>query len=104
MPTTRRREVLQLRSDGDVVRARQAVRSMCVELGFSLVDLTKMVTAASELARNTLIYGGGGTITIESLEDGSRRGVRMTFDYALRPGPAQTANAQRILAMMGIGS
>ena len=80
MPTTRRREVLQLRSDGDVVRARQAVRSMCVELGFSLVDLTKMVTAASELARNTLIHGRGGTITIESLEDGPKRGVRMTFE------------------------
>jgi serine/threonine-protein kinase RsbT len=53
---------------------------MCVELGFSLVDLTKMVTAASELARNTLIHGRGGTITIESLEDGPRRGVRMTFE------------------------
>lgn len=80
MPTTRRREVLQLRADADVVRARQVVRSMCVELGFSLVDLTKMVTAASELARNTLIHGRGGTITIESLEDGPRRGVRMTFE------------------------
>jgi serine/threonine-protein kinase RsbT len=53
---------------------------MCVELGFSLVDLTKMVTAASELARNTLIYGGGGTITIEGLEDGTKRGVRMMFE------------------------
>jgi len=53
---------------------------MCVELGFSLVDLTKMVTAASELARNTLIHGRGGTVTIESLEDGSKRGVRMTFE------------------------
>ncbi len=80
MPTTRRREVLQLRSDADVVRARQAVRTTCVELSFSLVDLTKMVTAASELARNTLIHGRGGTVTIESLEDGSRRGVRMTFE------------------------
>jgi serine/threonine-protein kinase RsbT len=76
----RRREVLQLRSDSDVVRARQAVRALCAEAGFSLVDQTKMVTAASELARNTIVHGGGGTATLEGLEDGSRKGVRMTFE------------------------
>src|SRR3954468_23241832 len=80
MLTTRKREVLQVRSDSDVVRARQTVRSMCAELGFTLVDQTKMVTAASELARNTVIHGRGGTVTIEWLEDGARRGVRMTFE------------------------
>jgi len=76
----RRREVLQLRSDSDVVRTRQAVRALCAEAGFSLVDQTKMVTAASELARNTIIHGGGGTATLEGLEDGPRKGVRMTFE------------------------
>jgi len=76
----RKREVLQLRSDSDVVRTRQAVRAMCAEAGFTLVDQTKMVTAASELARNTIIHGGGGTTTLEALEDGSRKGVRMTFE------------------------
>ena len=76
----RRREVLQLRSDSDVVRTRQAVRAMCAEAGFTLVDQTKMVTAASELARNTIVHGGGGTSTLESLEEGSRKGVRMTFE------------------------
>src|ERR1044072_8304287 len=76
----RKREVLQLRSDSDVVRTRQAVRALCAEAGFTLVDQTKMVTAASELARNTIIHGGGGTSTLEALEDGSRKGVRMTFE------------------------
>jgi serine/threonine-protein kinase RsbT len=76
----RKREVLQLRSDSDVVRTRQAVRTMCAEAGFTLVDQTKMVTAASELARNTIIHGRGGTATLESLEDGARKGVRMTFE------------------------
>ena len=76
----RKREVLQLRSDSDVVRTRQAVRAMCAEAGFSLVDQTKMVTAASELARNTIVHGGGGTATLEGFEDGSRKGVRMTFE------------------------
>lgn len=76
----RRREVLQLRSDSDVVRARQAVRALCAEAGFTLVDQTKMVTAASELARNTIVHGRGGTATLERLEDGARKGVRMTFE------------------------
>jgi serine/threonine-protein kinase RsbT len=53
---------------------------MCAEAGFTLVDQTKMVTAASELARNTIVHGGGGTTTLELLEDGSRKGVRMTFE------------------------
>jgi serine/threonine-protein kinase RsbT len=76
----RRREVLQLRSDSDVVRARQAVRRSCIELGFSLIDQTKMVTAASELARNTLTHGRGGTMTIETVEVETKRGVRLCFE------------------------
>jgi serine/threonine-protein kinase RsbT len=76
----RKREVIHLRSDAEIVRARQAVRAMCTECGFSLVDQTKMVTASSELARNTLVHGRGGTVTLELLEDDSRRGVRLLFE------------------------
>ena len=76
----RRREVLQLRSSNDIVRARQSVRAISAEQGFTLVDQTKIVTAASELARNTVDYGGGGTITLEALEESARRGIRLTFE------------------------
>lgn len=58
---------------------RRTVREWSVALGFGLVDQTKLVTAASELARNTVIYGGGGTLRIESLNDGPRRGLRLVF-------------------------
>jgi serine/threonine-protein kinase RsbT len=75
-----RAETLALRSDEDVVRARQISRQWAVELGFSLVDQTKIVTAASELARNTIIYGGGGTLQLEMLNDAHRRGLRLTFE------------------------
>ena len=64
----------------DVVAVRQAVRHRAVDLGFNLVDQTKIVTAASELARNTLQYGGGGSLRIEEILDGSRRGLRLTFE------------------------
>lgn len=73
-------EVLQVRSSDDVVRVRQQVRAHAVEVGLSLVDQTKIVTAASELARNTLDYGGGGTVRIERVNEGLRRGVRLTFE------------------------
>lgn len=71
---------LQIRSGDDVVRVRQEVRARAVGAGLSLVDQTKIITAASELARNTLDYGGGGTLLIESVADGVRRGVRLTFE------------------------
>ena len=64
----------------DVVAVRQAVRQRAVELGFNLVDQTKIVTAASELARNTLQYGGGGTLRIEEVIEGKRRGLRLVFE------------------------
>lgn len=64
----------------DVVAIRQAVRQRAVEMGFNLVDQTKIVTAASELARNTLQYGGGGRVTIEGVEALGRRGLRLTFE------------------------
>jgi len=75
-----RSDVLPLRVEQDVVSARQAVRKMTQELGFSLVDQTKMVTAASELARNTIIYGGGGVVKWEMLLEGNRKGLRLSFE------------------------
>ena len=80
MITVHKREALPLRSGEDVVRARQAVRTCAITAGLSLVDQTKIVTAASELARNTVIHGGGGEITIEVLQNGGRRGVRLTVE------------------------
>jgi serine/threonine-protein kinase RsbT len=72
---------LPVRSGEDVVKVRQAVRSVAMDLGFSLVDQTKVITAASELARNTLTYGGGGEVRIQRLMEGPKRaGVRLTFE------------------------
>lgn len=69
----------ELRTPEDVVTIRQVVRQKAVELGFNLVDQTKLVTAASELARNAVQHGGGGTVTIEPIGDGTRRGLRLVF-------------------------
>jgi serine/threonine-protein kinase RsbT len=68
-----------LRSEHDIVMARQLVRRKAQEIGLSLIDQTKIVTAASELARNALIYGGGGSMTAELLTEGMRRGLRLSF-------------------------
>jgi serine/threonine-protein kinase RsbT len=73
-------EKMPVRTSGDIVLIRQKVRARSMELGFSLVDQTKMVTAASELARNTLDYGGGGFVAFELLNDGNRRGLRLCFE------------------------
>lgn len=73
-------ETIAIGSSDDIVAVRQAVRSWSIAAGLSLVEQTKMVTAASELARNTLDYGGGGTVRLMSLEDGLRRGVRLIFE------------------------
>ncbi|MEU1511796.1 anti-sigma regulatory factor [Streptomyces sp. NPDC005811] len=70
---------LPIRSDLDLVRVRQHVRQASATLGFGLVDQTKLVTAASELARNTLVYGGGGEVTATRVGDGRREGLRLTF-------------------------
>lgn len=72
-------ETMPLRASVDVVRVRQAVRARAVAAGFSLVDQTKLITAASEIGRNTVDYGGGGTLRIEQVRNGRRRGVRLTF-------------------------
>lgn len=71
---------LPLRSEQDVVASRQAVRRLAQQARFSLIDQTKMVTAASELARNTLTYGGGGEMRWELLEQGARTGLRLWFE------------------------
>ena len=71
---------LPLGSQDDVVVVRQTVRTLAVEIGLSLVDQTKIVTAASELARNTVVYGGGGTARIETIRDTKRLGLRLTFE------------------------
>ena len=77
---TSRTDLLQVRSSDDVVRVRQEVRKRAVEIGLSLVDQTKIITAASELARNALDHGGGGTAQLEVVEEPTRRGLRLTFE------------------------
>jgi len=72
-------ETLPLQTDQDVVKVRQVVRAWAVELKFTLVDQTKFVTAASELARNTVLHGGGGEVRLESLQERGRLGLRLTF-------------------------
>jgi serine/threonine-protein kinase RsbT len=79
MPT-RRTERLAIRSSDDVVKVRQQTRIAAVEAGLGLVDQTKIITAASELARNALDYGGGGDLVLNVIEDGGRHGVRLTFE------------------------
>jgi serine/threonine-protein kinase RsbT len=71
--------VLELRSEHDIVKARQVVRKLAQDHGFGLVDQTKLVTAASELARNTVTHGRGGDVTVETLIDGLKRGIRLHF-------------------------
>jgi len=75
-----RHETRPVRRAEDVVGVRQVVREWAVSVGFGLVDQTKIVTAASELARNVVVYGGGGTIRLEALNDDKRRGLRLIFE------------------------
>ncbi len=91
-----KRHKVPLRTESDVVRARQTVRAFAQELGFTLVDTTKLVTAASELARNTYDHGGGGHMELEVHDEGDRRGLKLVFvdegpgiadiDLAMRDG------------------
>ncbi|HEY7532508.1 MAG TPA: anti-sigma regulatory factor [Nitrospiraceae bacterium] len=74
-----RDDQIPIRSVDDIIKARQLVRDSAIAQGFSLVDQTKLVTAASELARNTLIHGQGGDMRLQTLNDGTRRGVKVTF-------------------------
>lgn len=75
-------DTLSILSSDDVVRVRQMVRKWSIDVGFSLIEQTKMITAASELARNTLDYGGGGTVRLEAIEEGFRKGLRLSFEDA----------------------
>jgi len=89
-----RRETRPISGQQDVVAVRQVVREWAVSMGFSLVDQTKVITAASELARNVIVYGGGGTLSLEALNDGSRRGLRLAFEDQ-GPGIADVETALR---------
>jgi serine/threonine-protein kinase RsbT len=93
MPAVRE-ESHDIHSDEDVVRVRQMTRQWAVDLGFSLVDQTKIVTAASELARNALVHGGGGVTRFVALQEGNRRGLRITFEDK-GPGIPDVAQALR---------
>jgi serine/threonine-protein kinase RsbT len=73
-------ETLPVQNSEDIVLVRQRVRALAVDLGFSLVDQTKIVTAASELARNAVTHGGGGIARIETVERMGRKGLRLTFE------------------------
>jgi serine/threonine-protein kinase RsbT len=73
-------ETLLVRTTDDIVSVRQVVRKVAIGTGFNLVDQTKIITAASELARNTVIYGGGGILKIEILNNGSKSGVKLIFE------------------------
>jgi serine/threonine-protein kinase RsbT len=86
-------EILTIHTDSDVVVVRQRVRNRATDLGFSLVDQTEVVTAASELARNVVVHGGG-TVRIEALNNGSRRGLKLTFEDK-GPGIADISLAMR---------
>jgi serine/threonine-protein kinase RsbT len=95
-------ETLEIRSSTDVVAVRQAARALAERTGLSLVDQTKLVTAASELARNTLNYGGGGTVRLEAVENGVRRGVRLVFEDQ-GPGIPDVAQALKDGFTTGMG-
>jgi serine/threonine-protein kinase RsbT len=90
----RKSESVPVRSAAEVVSVRHTVRRWAVEMGFSLVEQTKIVTAASELARNMVDYGHGGTLLLEMLDDGTRRGLRLTFEDQ-GPGIADIQQALR---------
>jgi len=87
-------DALEIRAAEDVVRVRQTVRDAAVALGFSIVDQTKLVTAASELARNAFAHGGGGTFRLDVLDTNGRQGLRLTFADE-GPGIADLEQAMR---------
>jgi serine/threonine-protein kinase RsbT len=80
MAQVARAEEIPVRVETDVVLVRQAVRTWAVQQGFTLVDQTKIVTAASEIARNTVIYGRGGIARLEAVVEGARKGLRLIFE------------------------
>jgi serine/threonine-protein kinase RsbT len=93
MPTLRHERVPLTTNDG-VVTIRQRAREFALDVRLSLVDQTKLITAASELARNMVVYGGGGMVTLEHIEQDGRAGVRITFEDK-GPGIADVPQALR---------
>lgn len=91
---TTKRETVPVRASNEVVNVRHVVRRWAIELGFSLIEQTKIVTAASELARNMVDYGKGGVLLLEALDDGIRKGLRLTFEDQ-GPGIADIDQALR---------
>jgi serine/threonine-protein kinase RsbT len=103
MPVTKSERVT-LKGEDDVVRARQAVRQWAQQVGFGLVDQTKLVTAASEIGRNAVIYGGGGWLDLELLEEGRRKGLRLHFiDQGPGIGDIETALQDGYSSGSGLG-
>jgi serine/threonine-protein kinase RsbT len=92
--TVEKSDEMRLATQDDVVLARQAVRTAAVQIGLSLIDQTKIVTAASELARNAVVHGGGGTARIEIVRDGAKAGLRLTFEDR-GPGIADVERAMK---------
>ncbi len=86
----------------DVVAVRQSTRSLAVEIGLTIVDQTKIVTAASELARNTFVHGGGGTATLQLLQEGPKQGLRLIFEDK-GPGIADVERAMQDGYTTGVG-
>ncbi len=95
-------ETLPLRTDEDILLVRQTVRAWMVELAFNMVEQTMMVTATSELARNTVVYGGGGSARLELLADSGRQGVQVTFEDQ-GPGIADIEQALKDGYTTGVG-
>ena len=89
-----KRETLFLGAEDDIVRARQYVRQWAMQVGFTLIEQTKLVTAVSELARNTVVHGGGGQALLEEVDGRNRRGIRLTFTDR-GPGISDLALAMR---------
>src|ERR1700757_1544466 len=97
-------ETMAVRTSDEVVRARRAGGAEAIEAGFGIVDQTKLVTAASEIARNTVDYGGGGTLRIEIVREGARRGVQLTFcDNGPGIADIKTARADGYTTGGGLG-
>jgi serine/threonine-protein kinase RsbT len=94
MVTVLKHETLFLRVEDDIVRARQRVRQWAVQTGFTVVEQTKLVTAVSELARNTVVHGGGGQALMEEVKNSHQHGIRLTFTDC-GPGIPDLALAMR---------
>ena len=93
-PVVARQETFELRSDIDVVTARRGVRDWAKEIGLTVLDLTKVVTASSELARNTVVHGGGGVMCLQLVRRAGRQGLRVTFTDR-GPGIPEIARAMQ---------